>query len=298
MFSNVHREFSSLGARIAILTRRGSKILMPPVSHQGAKARPSQINNKKRGLGLPNSQHPGLLNSHPPKRRKTNDGTVREVISRTGASIDSEPVPTLDVSHGNKPPILSSLPAEIRHFEAQYRFSTVTVISSSKIQQKVNGLLACVEKPRIPNAAAKTGIAIIEAKAAAAAKLISILEIAKAEISKRNGEWYQYSSLRAELLPHKVKQKKPSQGLQASNDHANAQDMSNDTSSRHQLPTQKIANVGRDMEGDDSDDEAAAFEILQSHPAADTKLGKVRTTPIMTVYFSCESVSSLKDLLG
>ncbi|KAI4256221.1 MAG: hypothetical protein LQ352_002178 [Teloschistes flavicans] len=262
---------------------------MPPEPNQIKQTGPSLTNNKKRSFGAPHAPDLAPPALHPSKRQRIDiEKSLVSISSRSGASFNSTSIGPLDVGD-------SSLPPEIQKLRGQYCFSTMTVISSSKIQQKVKTLLAHVEKPKLSDKTSKDEVVILEAKAATASKMISIVEIAKAAIATRNGEWYQYSSLRAETLPHQKKQKKkPSQDLQAPTNQASGQEISSEPSKRPQPPAAKT------MSNDDSEDEAAAFETLQYHPAATdgVKAGKVRTTPIVTIYFSGVPVSGLKNLLG
>ncbi|KAL8665493.1 MAG: hypothetical protein Q9202_002198 [Teloschistes flavicans] len=269
---------------------------MPPEPNQITQTGPSLTNDKKRSFGAPHAPDLAPPALHPSKRQKIDiEKSLVSISSRSGASLNSTSIGPLDVGDGDSASIISSLPPEIQKLRGQYCFSTMTVISSSKIQQKVKTLLAHVEKPKLSDKTSKDEVVILEAKAATASKMISIVEIAKAAIATRNGEWYQYSSLRAEILPHHQKQKKkPSQDLQAPTNQASGQEISSEPSTTPQPPAAKTTS------NDDSEDEAAAFETLQYHPAATdgVKAGKVRTTPIVTIYFSGVPISGLKNLLG
>ncbi|KAL9582614.1 MAG: hypothetical protein Q9212_003193 [Teloschistes hypoglaucus] len=273
------------------------KASMSTGSNKKKKTRPSLAKGKKRAA--PDLTHPDL---RPPKRQKSD--TERPPASTTLGienSINSSSIPPLNSNHDNNPSVVPSLPPEVQKLGGQYHFSNMNVISSSKIQQKVKLLMARLEKPKLPSATNKAEVVILEAKAAVVSKMISIVEIAKAEITTRNGEWYQYSTLRAELLPYKTRPKKePSQALQASTNRVSGQDVSRELSTRPHPPAPKTTSNETRMEGDDSEDEEAAFETLQDHLAAtdDVKAKKVRTTPVMTIYFSGVPISCLKDLLG
>ncbi|KAL8639980.1 MAG: hypothetical protein Q9228_003051 [Teloschistes exilis] len=276
---------------------------IPTGPNQKTQTRPSRTNAKKRAAEspiAPDLAHPDL---RPPKRQKSDiEKSSASISPGIGTSITSSSIPPLHSGHDDdNPAIVSSLPPEVQKLGSQYHFSTINVMSSSKIQQKVKALLARVENPKLASATSKAEVVILEAKAAVVSKMISIVEIAKAQITTRNGEWYQYSSLRAELLPYKTKPKKePSRGLQASTSRANEQDASRESSTRSQPPAPKTTTNETRVEGDDSEDDEAAFETFQNHLTAidDVKVDKVRTTPIMTIYFSGVLISGLKDLLG
>ncbi|KAL9598557.1 MAG: hypothetical protein Q9179_003869 [Wetmoreana sp. 5 TL-2023] len=146
----------------------------------------------------------------------------------------------------------------------------MSIISSSKINQKVTNLLARVERSVTASASVKPGVVIVEAKAAAASKMVSVVEIAKADIAKRGGTWYQYSRLRSELLPLKEKQKKRPQDSREPANLRGERAMSADLSTKPQQPQIGDADDQKNGEGEDSEDGAEAFEILQPRPARTT----------------------------
>ncbi|KAI4201800.1 MAG: hypothetical protein LQ350_003000 [Teloschistes chrysophthalmus] len=271
---------------------------MPTRSNQKTRTRPSLAHGKKRAAESPIAPDLTHQDLRPPKRQKSD--IERSTTPGIETSINSSSIPPLNSDHDDNPSIVSSLSSEVQKLGGQYHFSNINVISSSKIQQKVKLLLARLEKPKLPSAISKAEVVILEAKAAVLSKMISIVEIAKAEIATRNGEWYQYSSLRAEILPYKTKPKKePSRGLQASANKPSGQGVSRESSTGFHPPAPKTTSNETHVEGDDSEDEEAAFETFQHQSASnDVKADKVRTTPIMTIYFSSVPISGLKDLLG
>ncbi|KAL8738999.1 MAG: hypothetical protein Q9181_000281 [Wetmoreana brouardii] len=235
----------------------------------------------------------------PAKRRKIDSEKPLPTTSTSEASSTSDPKSQLTESNDNPTSAVLSLPHEIQHLQDQYHFSTMSIISSSKIHQKVTNLLARVEKSVTASASAKPGVVVVEAKAAAASKMISVVEIAKADIAKHGGTWYQYSRLRSELLL-KEKQKKRPQDSRAPANLRGERAMNRDLSIKPQHPQIGDADDQKNGEGEDSEDGAAAFETLQPRPARKTVMEKlkVRATPIMTIYLSCISILGLKDLCG
>ncbi|TRX95818.1 hypothetical protein FHL15_003372 [Xylaria flabelliformis] len=108
--------------------------------------------------------------------------------------------------------------------DARYEVQLQSVISSSKIQQRVTAMLrhltpptqSSPTEPPPDTTTSKTRVSILRAKAADAGKLVSIAEIAKREIEeeqaagndvtdeadqgRKAGRWFQYIALGEELL--------------------------------------------------------------------------------------------------
>ncbi|KAL8802548.1 MAG: hypothetical protein Q9182_003713 [Xanthomendoza sp. 2 TL-2023] len=240
------------------------------------------------------------LNPRPTKRLKT---TADSVLLSTSTTKSSFTCPSSNLKQSKlteSAPSISPLPLEIQHLRGQYDFSTMSIISSSKIHQKVKTLLALVESFSFANVSAKPGLVNLEAKAGSASKLISVVEIAKADIAKRGGKWYQYSKLQSELLPIKEKQKEHPLGGRTLADGEPERSSTADGSTGPQGTDIQGQTDLMDTEGDDSGDGDFAFETLQNHTGgpAGQKKTKIRATPIMTIYFSCVPVPGLKDLYG
>ncbi|KAI4270878.1 MAG: hypothetical protein LQ337_006407 [Flavoplaca oasis] len=239
-----------------------------------------------------NSYHHTKADPRPMKRLKTNNGSAIPSVSVQPPTLATNSIRT-DLA-----PSLFPIPIEIQHLQDQYDISTISIISSSKIQQKVKNLIARVERFTFANVSAKPGVVVLHAKAASASKLISVIEIAKKDIEIRGGKWYQYSKLHSELLDFKEKQRKPSQDGRTLAGTTSGPSPTADGKTR---PQRTDAGDQNDLaeEGVGSDAEVA-FETLQhqSSSAASNGTSKVRATPIMTVYFACVSVPGLKDLFG
>ena len=192
-----------------------------------------------------------------------------------------------------------SLAPEIQHLQTELHFSTMSIISSSKIQQKTKVLLERVKKPTIATAEGRPGVVILQAKAPAVAKMISVVEIAKTDISQHHGIWYQYSKLRSELLPLKQRKQKSSQN-----------------GGPHTPLTKAAKTLGMDPDDlmlddqdagerhvnckEDSEDDVEAFEKMEHQPSTTSirERARIRATPIMNIYFSSTPIPALKSLLG
>ncbi|KAI0849216.1 hypothetical protein F5Y00DRAFT_68678 [Daldinia vernicosa] len=86
----------------------------------------------------------------------------------------------------------------LQALESKYDIHVHSVISSSKIQKKVVSILQRLTCP----ATSKTSVIVLRAKAPDTGKLVSIAEIAKRELEKREDDariWFQYIALGEEL---------------------------------------------------------------------------------------------------
>ncbi|KAI4245092.1 MAG: hypothetical protein L6R40_002691 [Gallowayella cf. fulva] len=281
--------------------RLGKKVSDQPVASHSSRTRPPQLPDQSGDdeLSLDHSiPHDGLeLNPRPSKRQKTAAASAALSASVTESSSSQHSANLVSNTLTDSDP---SLPSEVQHLLVQYDFSIMSIISSSKIHQKVGTLVTRMENFTLANINAKPGVVILGAKAASASKMISVVEIAKADIAKRGGKWYQYSKLQSELLPFKERQKKqPRSGRTLAEGASERSGMA--TASEGPQDAELDAETGlMDTRADDSDDGEAAFETLQLQPgvaAADIR-NKVRATPIMTIYLSCVPVPGLKDLFG
>ncbi|KAL8841043.1 MAG: hypothetical protein Q9170_001068 [Blastenia crenularia] len=248
-------------------------------------------------LNAPSSSKSADNDSPPAKRLKTNHDRSLSSASLAKAATShchTFPVP---VSHEKAGPAASSLPLEVQHLQSQYHFSTMSIISSSKINQKVKVLLDRVEKSNIADISGQSEVVIVSAKAGAASKMISVVEIAKRDIDDRGGKWHAYSMLRSELLQLRTKQRQRSQAATTLVDRGSERASH---SVLRQPSAQEATDDWRDTGGVETEDEGEAFETLQQPSARPVVIArtKVRETPIMTVFFSCEPIPGLRDHFG
>ncbi|KAI4285743.1 MAG: hypothetical protein L6R38_000390 [Xanthoria sp. 2 TBL-2021] len=260
-----------------------------------------QVKKDRMSPNASTSYDPAKHNPRPTKRLKTNTGSAIPSTSVTDSSATQDTARSTNSTRADPGPSLPLVATEIQHLHDKYDISTISIISSSKIHQKVNNLIARVEKFTFANVSAKPGVVVLQAKAASASKMISVVEIAKADIGKRGGKWYEYSKLHPELLGFKEKQRKqPLDGRTL----ADAAPGRSSTANGKAGP--QCIDVDVDVDDDlvddkdhDSDGEVA-FETLQHQSVGAVVNGrsKVRATPIMTIYLACVPVPGLKDLLG
>ncbi|KAL8766483.1 MAG: hypothetical protein Q9209_006777 [Squamulea sp. 1 TL-2023] len=235
----------------------------------------------------------------PTKRVKTNAGSGIPSTSVAQSLTTQDPTYLTKTAPTESARTTNSIPPEVQHLQEQYDISSLSIISSSKIYQKVTTLIARVEKFTFANVKAKPGIVVLRAKAASASKMISVVEIAKADIANRGGNWYEYSKLGSELLHYREKQNRQPLAGRTFGDVASERNVNGNGSSEPQTTVTDDEEDQLGAEGDNSEDGEAAFETFQ-HQSLTTVNGRsrVRATPIMTIYFACVPVPGLKALLG
>ena len=189
------------------------------------------------------------------------------------------------------------LPEQLRPLTAKCDFITMSIVSSSSIQQKVRSLLDHMAKFSFADTKAKPGIVMLRAKGVVAAKMISIVEIAKREIEKERGKWWQYSGVHAEITELK--------GFQAEEALSEWQKQHRDEVDRtmgeaqQEMIDSKTANEPHPTEEDD-------FEMMgQEVPHNLVTLGeqketrkKIRAIPVMMTFMSRVPVAELKQAYG
>ncbi|KAI0453422.1 hypothetical protein F5B21DRAFT_282437 [Xylaria acuta] len=184
--------------------------------------------------------------------------------------------------------------------DARYEVQLQSVISSSKIQQRVTAMLRHLTPPTqssstepAPDATtSKTRVSILRAKATEAGKLVSIAEIAKREIEKelpagddgageagregKTGRWFQYIALGEELI------QKPRN--EACNGGSTI------------IEETVLGGPGADKGDHDEDDE---FEVMKT-PFERAIEGRplVRGVPVMSLFLSRSSIEELKKRYG
>ena len=257
------------------------------------------------------SHHP-----HPSKRSKIddcNEGGSSNHSHLTHHKITKLPEMMTQSATNNSSNIIgdmpaAELPAEFRHFAQQYNFKNMSIISSSKLESKIRTLLQHVSSFDFADTKTKPGVAILSAKASVASKLCSIVEIAKKAIIQEKGTWWQYNKLHGEFMQLKTKQpKRVGGGKTLSEWHQEQAQSGQEEVRRTNDSNDSLAKGQRQETINDEDTEMEdAFETMEpskdctSRPTEQNNelSGKIRNTPIMTIYFARVSVPGLKELYG
>ncbi|KAI1633456.1 hypothetical protein F4809DRAFT_583712 [Biscogniauxia mediterranea] len=235
-----------------------------------------------------------------------------DVESDTDPVVPSNKKPCLELSlHLSSQDDAKALGA----IESKYDIQLQSVISSSKIQQRVTALLRHLRASTSTSSSSsdgkpKTRLSILRARAPDAGKLISIAEIAKRELEKSGaqgggegegaaddgGRWYQYVALGEE------KKERPRDGggegrtvveetVLGGGGGPNARDPDNNNDK-----TLPHAEDGRDEDEDEDEDD---FEVMKT-PLERAIEGRplVRAVPVLNLFLSRVPVEELKKRYG
>ena len=239
----------------------------------------------------------------PSKRSKTTHGRISEPLHPRHEKPKSDPSAAKSSAWADNATGLSLriLAPEFRHLEPRYEFTTMSIISSSKIKQKVSSLLKSLEKFSFADTNAKPGVVVLTAKSNAAAKMVSIVEIVKRSIDKEKARWYEYSRLHGEITELKLKAPKIGNGgetLQEGQEQSGA------------IPGEApnvLEGVDVEMaESETKDVDETDFENMKTTttPANDTVhvkpevRKKVRAVPVMVTYMTRVSIPEFKTAYG
>ena len=242
---------------------------------------------------------------HPSITRRTKEPDADEVsVQATKRPKNSHPTNLADAqgTHRNEP--AGFPPSEVRRWQDRYEIITMSILSSSKIEQKVRNLLLRMSKVDYENNKAKPRVVKIHAKGDVAGKMVSIVEIAKTEIQKENGKLYQYNGLHGETSELKFKKtKRAGSGetiAELTKEHPGLEDPSGEAineSEKNTLGT--VDQSDDDLEMIDATEEA--FETMAPLSRGNDTLEarkKVRAYPVLTIYLSRVPIPELKDRYG
>lgn len=196
------------------------------------------------------------------------------------------------------------LPEHLCPLKAKYNFVTMSIVSSSSIQQKVRSLLAHMAKFSCADTKSKPGVVILRAKGDVAAKMISIVEIAKREIEKERGKWRQYSGVHAEIT--ELKELQMTKGSHAEEALLEWQKQHKDDVDKEMVEAQQAMKSSETTNEPDLTDVEDDFEMMGQEAPREV-IGstgeteprkKIRSVPVMMTYMSRVPVPELKQVYG
>ena len=243
--------------------------------------------------------------TYPSITKRTKEPGADEVSDQaTKRPKNSHPTNLADAqgTHTNEP--ARFLPSEVRRWQDKYGIITMSILSSSKIEQKVRNLLLRISKMDYENNKAKPRVVKLHAKGDVAGKMVSIVEIAKAEIWKENGKLYQYNGLHGEISELKVKKPRRT-GIgklvaEGSEEHPGLENSSGEAINEREKNT--LGTV--DQSDDDLEMVDATEDVFETmaplsrgdEPSEARK--KVRAYPVLTIYLSRVPIPELRDRYG
>ncbi|GAB7348290.1 hypothetical protein MBLNU459_g6270t1 [Dothideomycetes sp. NU459] len=166
---------------------------------------------------------------------------------------------------------------ESAHLDAKYNVLSINIISSNAIASRT---LQVRKHLLTRDNASKAHVVCLRAKASVANKLISIIEIAKRDLTQGGNKIYQYSSLGSEIVKLKPS-KKPASKINSTDDKHTKKD--------------GLAEEGKEEdegeEEEEEDDEEEAFQTMDEK-------AKIRNVPVLTVHLSTVPIKELREAHG
>ena len=200
------------------------------------------------------------------------------------------------------------LPPEVQHLSSKYDFTTMSILSSAKIGDKVKKLLLRVEKFNFADPNSKPGVVVLHAKSEVASKMVSIVGIARQDIEQNKGDWWQYSKIHgqiAELRSTSVKRRDDGKTILEWQRERAGEGSRSVEKAGDQLASVSEVQHGREVVHED-EEMVDAFESMAdpkeagqgAKPSKNGNGRKIRSIPVMTIYFARVPVPGLKELYG
>ncbi|KAH6674479.1 hypothetical protein B0J14DRAFT_653775 [Halenospora varia] len=246
----------------------------------------SNRNNKKRKNRKNKSANETVEDTEtsdirPPKKVKTSDnpGGADQSVETNSSTVNVSWSPTQFNTTSNPPN--GNTKAPFGDLAKTHDVLSTSINSGVKIEKKVTSVLTHLSTyPAIPPA--KPGVVMLYSKDKAAAKMISIVEIAKREIASKGGKWFQYNIIEQTIeLKKEEVEKRPSKNTE------NREEEGKDSMDVDPTP------------GMESEDDEEGFETMKTpfERAIEGK-PKIRAVPTMTIYLSRIPIDILKKEYG
>ncbi len=244
------------------------------------------------------------------KRRKINSNTGLQHHDPPSPNIHGTPmienIQPLELAPDNS---AQELPLEVRHLSTVYNFTMMSILSSAKINDKVRKLLLRVDNFSFADPKSKPGIVVLHAKAGVTSKMVSIVEIARQEVERGKGKWWQYSKVDGQIVALKAKPVKRNDGGKTlsewQRERAGEKSQGIEEAGGETEPVSEDVNQEHEVVDEDEEMEDG-FEIMVNPKETDQGAQqsedgggrKVRAIPVMTIYFARVPVPGLKELYG
>ena len=206
----------------------------------------------------------------------------------------------------------SAIPSEVQQLTTEYHFTPISVISSSKLEQKIRNVIERVSTSSLVEAKANPGVVILHAEAKNANKMVTIAELAKRDIEKNKGTWWQYTKLEGQVMELKERPRRlpllQSGGTLVSGpaeqrntaDGASHIDVDMEEAGEDLSANDQPKHIGSTVMSAEDEEQEEAFETMSAPITArrESARKKVRAVPIMTIYLARVPVSGLRELYG
>lgn len=244
------------------------------------------------------------------KRRKINSNTGLHHPDPPSSDIPvTTPIEDIQRPESANGTSAHEIPSEVRHLSTKYNFTTMSILSSAKINEKVERLLLRVENFSFADPKSKPGVVVLRAKSDVVSKMVSIVQIARQEIERDKGKWWQYSKLDGQLAELKVRSAKRRDGgktlsgwqkEQAGNVSQEVKEAGDETGYASEEVEQNHQSVNGDEEMEDAFETMVNVEgaVEGAKQSENGSSKKIRAIPVMTIYFARVPVPGLKELYG
>ena len=252
-------------------------------------------------LGLSTSMEPEHTyedDTRPTKRHKTSDGVGSTSAAPSYIGCSNEPE-THNTGQDETTDWVTTyrLPSEFEHLQSKFNFTTMSILSSSKIEQKVRNLILRTKIPGTVDEGTKPDVVVLCAKGGSIAKLVSVVEIAKRAIAAEGGKWFEYTSLNGEITNMKDRKPQKKEGGKTLREWEKDKSDKAKASSGGQ---HDVINSEDPFRVTYKDDEEAAFQTMgrQEIMAYDKNPKKIKLLPQMTTYMAQAPIPGLKAFFG
>ncbi|KAL9631777.1 MAG: hypothetical protein Q9164_005708, partial [Protoblastenia rupestris] len=269
----------------------------------------SPASNKR---SLPKDQLRETTSSTKRQKQALSEPSRNAVPSVRPTSISTKPTQIQQIALPAK--VDPRIPFEVRHLSSKYTITTMSILSSAKMSQKISLVLERIGKSTSAALKLKPGAVVLYAKAAVVSKMISIVEIVKKEIEREGGKWWQYSKLEGRIEALKIKKPKQAKSVRSVD---NAEEKSRGNADGNQsakttlVPRSEGSEAGKVVlvkefgageafNVDDEEDGEEAFETMALPLQAKTEeeRKKIRNIAVMTIYIARVPIPGLKELYG
>ena len=244
------------------------------------------------------------------KRRKINSNTGLDHHDPQSFAISGNTAMG-NLEHTELEPDTSAqdLPPEVRHLRFKYDFTMMSINSSTGIGDRVKKIELLVENFSFADPKWKPSIVVLHAKSKVASKMVAIVEIARQNIERDKGKWWQYSKLDGQMFELKTKPVKRRddgktlrewQKERARGQPEGCEEVGDETgcaSEEHQHD-HEVTHEDEEME-DAFESMVNTEETGQGAKQSGKCNGRtIRAITVMTIYFARVPVPGLKELYG
>ncbi|MCJ1232252.1 hypothetical protein MMC14_000201 [Varicellaria rhodocarpa] len=223
----------------------------------------------------------------PPQKRRKITKELGSNLQPTQLNVVPVPATTLGDGDTNTELPLQILPPDLYHLQSKYEFTSMSIISSSKIELKVRSLQRRLEKFSFADTKAKPQVVALHAKAPVVSKMVTIVQIVKRNIEKEKSKWWQYSKLHGQIIElDETPKKGRERGKMLREWESNRAAASGPDPAASTLD-------GTAVEADGEDDQA--FEMMDTNDQQAEARKRIRAVPIMTIYMSMVPVKELRE---